>query len=334
MGSSDFESSAPHRFDKRLPARVLLVGHSHDPDLSRIATLLCERSVVVEALLVDRIGQLPTLEYPTAGASARYDVAYCRGFRPDQFVHFHFDRTLRRSEDWRLVDSDLVNHAADQAQRLIWNWLSRISVGRWVNSPWSVRDADDKLTQLSAAQATGLTVPATLVTGDVDQLHRFAAKYPDGVIHKSLNSPVISQRERDALFLYTTPAVVDDIETLPYPSLFQQRLIPRRELRVTLIGRRTFAAAVSTLCSQQTDWRRATADHQRFEHHQLSEPLVSALHDLMTALGIQVGAVDLIETAEQTYFLEINPSAAFMWLERNLGMQLCQSVASLILCGA
>jgi glutathione synthase/RimK-type ligase-like ATP-grasp enzyme len=207
-------------------------------------------------------------------------------------------------------------------------------VSRWVNSPWQLREAENKLTQLAAAEQAGLTIPATLVTNQVEQLRRFAETCSTGVVHKSLSSPVVSLHDGVGQFLYTAPIASDEIGCLPFPCLFQQRLLPRTEYRVTVIGRRTFTASLDRAAHHQPDWRRAADDHRRFAHHQLDDELISAIRDLMATLGIQVGAVDLIETTDQTYFLEINPSAALTWLERALGMHLCQTVTNLILCGA
>jgi hypothetical protein len=334
LGSNAFAEAAAQPSGDRPSLRILLVGHSHDPDLARIATLLGHAHARVEVFLVDRVGRQPNLELSNAGLTRRYDVGYCRGFGPDQLVHFHFDRTLRRDKDWRAVDPSLEDHAVSQAQSLLWGWLARISVSRWVNSPWQLREAENKLIQLACAEEAGLTIPPTLVTNQGEQLRHFAETCSTGVVHKSLGSPVLNLHDGIGQFLYTTPIVPDEVGDLPFPYLFQQRLLPRVEHRVTVIGRRTFTASLHRGASQQPDWRRAADDHHRFQHHQLDEPLIVAIQELMVVLGIQVGAVDLIETSDQTYFLEINPSAAFTWLERALGMHLCQTVTNLILCGA
>lgn len=275
------------------------------------------------------------MTFPIEAVHSRpYDVGYCRGYRPEQVVHFHFDRTLRRDSDWGAIDPSLAGHAARQAEGLLWSWLATVSVSRWINSPWRLRDAECKLVQLARAQQSGLRVPLTLVTSDVHALRRFAETCSAGVIHKSIDSPVVSMYDGQGQFLYTSVVDPDEIDCLPYPCLFQERLVPRIEHRVTVVGRRVFTASLRREPGQPTDWRRLADDHHRFEHHQLSDALVSAIRELMSALDIQIGAVDLIETSEQSYFLEINPSAALTWLERALGMQLCQSVTNLILCGA
>lgn len=331
LGSGSFADSAEWRARARL--RVLLVGHSHDVDLARISTLLQDAGTAVDVLLVDRVGNQPSVEFPTFEPPAQYDIGYCRGFRPAQVVHYHFDRTLRRAADWRAIERVLTDHVVGQVNTLLWSWLRRVAVARWVNSPWRLREAENKLIQLAAAEQVGLTVPATLVTDRTEDVRRFAEKQADGIIHKSLDSPVIALEDGKGRFLYTATVQPDQIEKLTFPGLFQQRLVPRMEHRVTVIGTRRFVASLQRTPNGQPDWRRDASEHNRFEHHRLSDRLIGAIGELMATLCVQVGAIDLIETNDQIYFLELNPSAALTWLERTLGMQLCQTVTNLILSG-
>lgn len=313
--------------------RVLLVGHSGDPDLARIATMLCNANAVVDVLAVDRVGHQPGFD-SRADPLRRYDVGYCRGSRPEQFIHYHFDRTLLRDADWQSIDDEHAAHAASQARTLLWNWLEQTNVNRWVNDPWMLLRAENKLTQLNLARAAGLAVPATIVTTSVGELQRFAVTCPNGIVHKSLDSPLVALRNGSGRFLYTSVVDADRIRHLPYPSLFQERLVPLAEHRVTVVGRRAFTARLARHAGEHPDWRRAADDHTKFEHHHPPDHTVAAIKDLMHRLNIEIGAVDLIETSGQIYFLEINPSAALTWLERTLGMQLCQTVTNLILSGS
>ncbi len=333
LGSGAFSEWSDRRPAGPMRLRALLIGHSHDLDLARIATLLQDAGTAVEVLLVDRVGHQPTVEFPTSAPPARYDVGYCRGFRPAQVVHYHFDRTLRRASDWRAIDPALEGHVVGQVNALLWSWLRRVTVSRWVNSPWDLREAENKLIQLAAAEHVGLTIPATLVTDRTESVRRFSEKHAAGIVHKSLDSPVIALGDGKGRFLYTAAVEPDHLGELTFPGLFQQRLLPRREHRVTVIGNRRFVASLHRTPTQQPDWRRDAAEHHRFEHHALDDVLIDAIGELMATLGVQVGAVDLLETDDQIYFLELNPSAALTWLERTLGMQLCQTVTNLILCG-
>lgn len=314
--------------------RVLLVGHGHDPDLAHLATRISDQGATVDVLLVDRIAHLPTEFHPARERTRVYDVGYCRAIRPSGGIHFHYDRTVRRSSDWTAVAPLLAQHAAAQAETLLWHWLHRTTVMEWINSPWSLRAAENKLIQLTEAQRLGLTVPPTLTTTSVAELREFEAASSRGVIHKSLASPVVTDDGDGATFLYTTPIDADEVRDIGFPCLFQQRLIPRAEIRTTVVGKRVFSASLPRGDDAAPDWRRSAGDHGAFEHYELPEDLTHRILNLMRALDIEIGAVDLIETDDGTYFLEINPSAALMWLERTLGMRLCETVTNLILCTA
>ncbi|SIM56431.1 Uncharacterised protein [Mycobacteroides abscessus subsp. abscessus] len=66
LGSRLFEDIASDPAPRRA-LRTLLVGHSHDPDLLRIATQLSQAGAAVEVFLVDRVSRLPTLELSATG---------------------------------------------------------------------------------------------------------------------------------------------------------------------------------------------------------------------------------------------------------------------------
>ncbi|WP_280764088.1 hypothetical protein [Prescottella agglutinans] len=310
---------------------MLLVGHGHDPDLAHLATRISEQGAAVEVLLVDRIAHQPTDFHPARDGARGYDVGYCRAIHPSDGIHFHYDRTVRRSADWTAVSPQLARHATAQAETLLWHWLHQTTVARWINSPWSLRAAENKLIQLTEAERMGLTVPPTLTTTSLTELREFETASPHGVIHKSLASPVVTGDGESAAFLYTTPIDVDEVRDIGFPCLFQHRLIPWTEIRTTVVGKRVFSASLPRGNEDTPDWRRNADDHSGFAHHQLQEDLTHRIRDLMRTLDIEIGAVDLIETEGGTYFLEINPSAALMWLERTLGMRLCETVTNLIL---
>ncbi|WP_145961985.1 hypothetical protein [Rhodococcus ruber] len=328
-----FDSDAAGRSVSTKP-RVLLVGLSHDPDLAHLATRISEQGALVEVLLVDRIAHQPAAFHPARECAREYDIGYCRAIRPSDGIHFHYDRTVRRSADWTAVDACLARHAAAQAETLLWHWLHQTTVARWINSPSSLRAAENKLIQLTEAERVGLTVPPTLTTTSLSELRGFETASPFGVVHKSLTSPVVTTDQDGAAFLYTTPIEVGEICDIGFPCLFQHRLIPRAEIRTTVVGQRIFSASLPRWNDHTPDWRRRADDHSGFAHHQLPEELTHRIRKLMRILDIEIGAVDLIKTDDDTYFLEINPSAALMWLEQTLGMRLCETVANLILCTA
>ena len=59
--------------------------------------------------------------------------------------------------------------------------------------------------------------------------------------------------------------------------------------------------------------------------------LEAVLKQLVGRLGLNFGAVDLIETPDgELVFLEVNPNGQWLWIERITGAPMCQAMARLL----
>ncbi|MGV9452670.1 hypothetical protein [Streptomyces sp. NPDC003635] len=199
---------------------------------------------------------------------------------------------------------------------------------RWVNSPVAEAAADHKMRQLALAHTAGLTVPPTLVSSDPRELAEFWERQDGQVIVKAvaarpaltLGTPLPTRRVRRA-----------DLTALragaPLPTLFQ-RLVPARlDLRVTMVGPRTFATAVhSQEGTSPLDWR--LDQTVRFTPYDLPPEILTALHRLRERLDLVYGAADLRLTPEDEYvFLEINPQGSFLFVEQLTGAPVSRALA-------
>ena len=107
------------------------------------------------------------------------------------------------------------------------------------------------------------------------------------------------------------------------------------ELRVTVVGRRAFAASIDSnaLERSQTDWRReGVALIDRWQPYALPADVERGLLGVMDALGINYGAADFVVTPEGRHvFLEVNPAGEFFWLERQNGLPISEAIADVLL---
>ncbi|WP_244928739.1 hypothetical protein [Nocardioides sp. W7] len=248
-------------------------------------------------------------------------------------MHYHYDRTLRHHPEWAAVPPLERSYAGEQLTTLFWALVGRIKVDRWVNDPWAVRAAENKLVQLDAAAACGLRTPRTLVTSSAEQVRAWAAQSTTQVVSKSLDSPVVTVSDASARFLYTASADAAPAEDLPYPHLFQERIVADAELRITVVGRRMFAARIRRGNGDDVDWRQRTPGPSEFEATSLPDGLRTSLDLLMQRLGLSFGGVDILCSGEDHHFLEVNPSGAFLWLERSLDIRISDTVVQLLLAG-
>lgn len=111
-----------------------------------------------------------------------------------------------------------------------------------------------------------------------------------------------------------------------------QEHVPRgRDVRVTVIGERVFAAEVATVRPEaDIDWRLDLA--ATWHGHDLPEALADRLRALLRALGLNYGCIDLRRRPDGDYvFFEVNPSGRFLFVEIDAGPPLAQAMAELLL---
>lgn len=195
----------------------------------------------------------------------------------------------------------------------------------WVNRPDLAAAAENKLLQLRAAHRCGLRFPATLVSSDPDEIRRFFAAHP-AVVHK----PYATHSWRDAEGrIFSTYARVlaaedlrDDAALRLCPAIYQACVRKRRDLRVTVIGQRMFAAAVEADDGGDgvVDWRAAAiGGGERWRAVALPADAEASLRRLMDALGLVFGCIDLVVGEDDhLHFLEINQAGQFLFVEHAL----------------
>jgi glutathione synthase/RimK-type ligase-like ATP-grasp enzyme len=200
-----------------------------------------------------------------------------------------------------------------------------ISGARFVSDPWAQERAELKPYQLRMAQSVGLRVPDTLMTNDADQARAFVTRHAGQVVHKVVKTP----RDR---FLGTKAWGPEDEAALEWlyltPTFFQERVHAPHELRVTIVGRRVFAAQFE-VAAGVTDARLEL--QMPYEEHMLPPEVESRLHELMDRLGLLYGTIDLKRREDGEYvFLEINPQGQYLYVEIKTGLPITRAVAELL----
>jgi hypothetical protein len=198
---------------------------------------------------------------------------------------------------------------------------------------WFVNDPDRqgaavKPLQLRLAERLGLRIPDTLITNDPHEAAAFVERHQRRVVHKALSPP----RHR---FLPTQAWSEADrpmLDTLVLaPAIFQETVTDCRELRITVIGDRVFAAEfrpAAGLIDGRLDL--ATA----YRPHPLPPDLASRLIALVRRLGLVFSTIDMKLTDEGEYvFLELNPMGQYLYVEILAGLPLTAAMAQLLAAG-
>ena len=184
----------------------------------------------------------------------------------------------------------------------------------WMNFPGDTYLAESKPYQLYVAANCGFGVPATLVTNDAT---RIRDTFENNLVIKSLDTVLLRDGD-DCLFTYTTvnPGTELNDETVStVPMLAQHALEEKTDIRVTIIGEKLFAVRVLSKGSGIAgDWRVVPKSELEFRDIRLTDDTATLCQLLTYRLGLTFAAIDLIETPEGVFFIEVNPTGEWGWL--------------------
>ncbi|MBG0826874.1 ATP-dependent carboxylate-amine ligase [Planomonospora sp. ID67723] len=240
-----------------------------------------------------------------------------------------------------LTDPAVAGYVAAECQSLV--------TGLWEGLPCHqvparesvFRRAGDKTAQLALAARLGFAVPETVITTDPETFLDFHDRHDGRIVTKALNMPFIEGVGGD-LFVHRLCEQVSSRDVayadgLRFCPVIVQEVVSKRvELRVTVVGRRIFAAEIHSQESNRTglDWRRYDTTVTPHRPHELPDEVAALCLVLMDRLELAYGAIDLILTPDGRHvFLEINPNAQWLWIEDLTGLPISEAICDLLLGG-
>jgi glutathione synthase/RimK-type ligase-like ATP-grasp enzyme len=197
---------------------------------------------------------------------------------------------------------------------------------RWLSRPSNVRSASNKPLQLQSAKSAGLRVPATAVTNDLEAARSVVGTV--GGIVKNLASPWVCAGS-DISLAYTRE--FDGATCTPEqvgfaPLIYQERLRRHRDIRVVVVGKRLFTAAIAS--RDTPDIRSVPLADADYRPYELDAATAASVSHLCSALGLAYASIDLVEDTDgRIIFLEANTTGAFLWLERLCGFPIVETIA-------
>ncbi len=209
--------------------------------------------------------------------------------------------------------------------------LDLLGDAAWIDPIDRNRAAESKTRQLRMADAIGLAIPPTLITGEPAAARRFFADHDGQVIAKlqtSLGYTLAGGGGLPTRLLRS--ADLDALDGLRHCPMMFQRFVPKaRELRIAWVdGQALVGALDGARCG--VDWRHETT--ATWEPHILPDAVHQRLAALMQRLGLRQGAIDMIVTPGGEYvFLEVNPTGEWGMLERDLGLPIGEALAAALL---
>jgi hypothetical protein len=193
----------------------------------------------------------------------------------------------------------------------------------WVNPMDAVMIAEHKLAQLRVAHDLGFNVPPTIVSNNPARLRKFVVRYREDVICKAIyQGLVLDNGQRFAVYTHEVRLkdLDDELQLRSCPTLLQRRIKKGSDLRVTIIGESVFAVEIVSAGPPPLDWRTPEAQPQ-FRNFRLPKQIEARCRTFLKRFRLVFGAFDFVRTPEgEIYFLELNPTGEWAWLERDLGL--------------
>jgi glutathione synthase/RimK-type ligase-like ATP-grasp enzyme len=207
----------------------------------------------------------------------------------------------------------------------------------WLSDIEAIKKAEHKIYQLKIAKELDLNIPKTIISNDPKKVEEFYYNCDDGMIIKPLFIGFIDDEKPKTI--YTSEVTLEDLEeknSIKYaPSIFQEKINKKFDIRVTIIGKKVFAAEIHTNNKEKIiDWRKLEIDQLNHFEHELPKDLENKLISLVKKLGLEFGAIDLAVNEEGEYvFFEINPNGQWAWLEEVMEWPLSKEIVDLLIKG-
>lgn len=233
------------------------------------------------------------------------------------------------------VASKLQDYAATALQYHSVQLLTACPQARWVSDYFAMRRANNKTWQLEIASRLGFRVPDTVITSDPAAARAFIAAHDSCIVKPYLSHSVSAEK-----LFYTTKLDRKNLPNLDSlrlaPAIFQEQVDVRFDVRVTIVGDKTFAAIIRHSDDNETtirDWRLGHHDGDlRIEPYEDFPAHIARLCvEHVKALGLAFGAIDLVmDKKNRLWFLENNPNGQWGFVERCTGLPIGKAMAELL----
>lgn len=313
---------------------VLVLTAAYDPTADAVVLELGRRGAAVVRLDAADFPQRLTMaarleggwggEIRTEHRSAALDrvrSVYCR--RP---TRFEFPAGMSKADQ---------KFAGAEARYGFGGVLSALDC-RWLNHPGRIADAEYKPVQLRIAARVGLTVPHTLITNDPDSVRRFDKDNERPTIYKTLSPaiPVADGRYGAVFTSLVDPTDLDDARIRLTAHLFQELVPKAYDVRLTIVAGHHFTAAIHpTGGDAPVDWRTAPGA-VTYRTTTCPRAVLNGALAMLDQMGLLYGAFDFVVTPEgEWYFVELNPSGQYGWIEDETGLPITSAIAEALLRG-
>ncbi len=199
------------------------------------------------------------------------------------------------------------------------------SNAKWINPMFATQIAERKLYQLQVAAKLGLNIPKSFVGNKLSNALDFLSLTPETIIKPISNGLQVLP---DKVYsIYTTQVnrqsfeALGLAETFDTPVFLQEKIVNQADIRVTIVGKTAYPVEILKK-NDEVDWRKPEIVKE-YKTTSLPTHITNKLLELNQFFGLVYSAIDLIRTPGNQYvFLEINPVGEWVWLERELNLDI------------
>jgi glutathione synthase/RimK-type ligase-like ATP-grasp enzyme len=203
----------------------------------------------------------------------------------------------------------------------------------WVNPIDAVFKAEKKVYQLSIAGKHGLHVPETIASNNPEEIRLFASAHKDIICKPIYHGLFVEKGKKYSIHATKIPHknLINDIQLEACPVLIQELVNKKADVRLTIVGERAFAVKITTpTCPDVVDWRKYS-DLITYEVIDFDNSTISNCKKMLRELGLIYGAFDFAITHnDEPYFLEVNPTGEWAWLENQLDIPIRDALIELL----
>jgi glutathione synthase/RimK-type ligase-like ATP-grasp enzyme len=203
---------------------------------------------------------------------------------------------------------------------------------KWLNYYRKNHKAENKYFQLQVAEDVGFKVPDYLLSNNKKEILEFGKKH-DKIVLKLLNQEFykIANRQYVGFYVNVIPyeKLLEFCEEEENPIFLQKYIEKDYEVRYTIVGDEHLVCKIDSQKSDiaKTDWRRY--DLANTPHSIITPPndVKNKVQILMKEFDLIFGALDFIVAKDGSwYFLEINPSGQYLWIEDLTGLKITDAI--------
>ncbi|KAB0497179.1 RimK-like protein [Pseudomonas lini] len=311
-------------------ASVLILSSLLDFPTDRICHHLTNQKVPFLRINRDALNDLSITVDPIKGAMI------CRHGRQSWFIDeslrsvwWRQPTFLRNSPNAALLLEEQLKHSQWEA---FMRGLMLFDDAVWNNHPAATYQAESKPYQLRKAAKLGFSVPLTIITND--RYAEVSKLISEDIAIKSIDTLLLRENSKQH-FGYTTLTTwsecADEFLHLA-PVTCQSIITPKIDLRVTVIGNKLWCDEIRMSGDGiDGDWRLIKKDELVFRSFSLPTDIEKKCFLLVKNLGLRYGAIDLAFSEGVFWFIEINPTGEWGWLDRP-GRGISEAIAAELTC--